>query len=101
MTTNGHPFLDEYQAYPHAEAWWKNVSHEELSDTGMLYHEFEVEGRDRNRALAGVTGSFGLTMHDPAYVEREWSRTFAVVGVKPGEMSNRQDLVVLRAPSAT
>ncbi|MGH3850370.1 MAG: class I SAM-dependent methyltransferase, partial [Pseudonocardiaceae bacterium] len=36
LTTNGHRWLDDYQAYPRAEPYWLSVSHDDISRHGLL-----------------------------------------------------------------
>jgi SAM-dependent methyltransferase len=96
VTVNGHTFLDEYQAYPGAEKWWLGVTHEDLRNDGMIYHEFDFLGRDRTNALTGVTASFGLSFHDPSWISNVWNDVLEVVAHEEGALSNNQDLVLLR-----
>lgn len=98
LTTNGHAFLDEYQAYPRAEQWWLGVTHDDLRGRGMIYHEYDFIDNDRTHALTGVTASFGLTCHDPAWIRTHWADRFHIDAIEEGAMSNNQDLVVLRLP---
>jgi SAM-dependent methyltransferase len=96
VTTNGHSFLDQYHLYPRCEPFWKHITHERLQDEGMIFHEYQTLNRDRTSAFMGVTGSFGLSMHDPAYLRERWSTEFAVMDVGEAHCSNGQDMVVLQ-----
>ena len=92
LTVNGHVWLDAYQQGPHADDFWRRVSHDDLRTKGMIYAEYEPTGE----ALPGITGPYGLTFHDPEHIRREWSSLFVVEAVEEGAMHNHQDLVTLR-----
>ena len=54
VTTNGHPFLDEYQAYPAPRRGGRTSLMRSFRTAGMLYHEFEVRGsRPKPRTCRG------------------------------------------------
>jgi hypothetical protein len=80
---------------------WAVVSSAPIWDPVLLYHEYDFVGHDTTGALTGVTGSFGLALHDPAHIRAHWSEHFDVIAIEEGAMSNGQDLVTLRAGPIT
>ena len=74
---------------------WAPVSDAELAQYGTMYKEYP----DFDTNLAnhpGVTSSYGMSVHSPAYIRRVWSRLFEVVDIREGVIDNVQDLVILR-----
>jgi ubiquinone/menaquinone biosynthesis C-methylase UbiE len=80
-----------------------------LASKGILYTEYdwlksEMDLRhlspEVNRVY-GIEGTYGCTVMTPDYIRENWSRFgFEVVDVIEGVIDYRQDLVVLRKPSA-
>ncbi|MEZ4699375.1 MAG: class I SAM-dependent methyltransferase [Rhodothermales bacterium] len=74
---------------------WAGVSDAELEKYGTMYKEYP--DFDTNIAHhPGVTSSYGMSAHSPAYIRRVWSRLFEVLEIREGVIDNVQDLVVLR-----
>lgn len=77
------------------EEEWRDVSDEVLRQEGVVYKEYEIfaEGTE---LFSGITGSYGLAVHDPDYFRREWSAYFEVLSIEERAFHQHQDLIVLR-----
>jgi hypothetical protein len=89
----GLKLLRESQS-PH-EAVWRDVSDAQLEAQGVIYHEYT------NRTSAadlfpGITGSYGVAVHAPAYMRQRWVPDFAVLALRERALHGHQDLLVLR-----
>lgn len=74
---------------------WAPVSDAELAQYGTMYKEYpDFDSNIANHP--GVTSSYGMSVHSPAYIRRVWSRLFEVVDIREGVIDNVQDLVILR-----
>ncbi len=80
------------------EAEWRNVSADDLRREGVIYREYRVLGQalPEKELFSGIQGSYGVAVHDPAYVRRAWAVGFEVVEVVERAMHGHQDLIVLR-----
>ena len=78
---------------PH-EAVWRDVSDDALRAAGAMYHEYPIFAED-TELFSGITGSYGLAVHSPAYVRREWSAYFDVLDIREQAFRGHHDLVVL------
>jgi SAM-dependent methyltransferase len=109
----GHCFLttEGWKAYASLRALFADDGEAEalLAAKGILYKEYAFLKFDRDRRhlspkvnrVLGVEGTYGNTVMTPEYIRKNWSGFgFEVIDVVEGVIDNRQDLVVLRKPSA-
>ena len=80
------------------EAEWRAVSADDLRRQGILYREYTVLGQalPEKEMFYGIEGSYGVAVHDPAYVRRAWAEEFEIVEIVERAMHGHQDLIVLR-----
>ena len=80
------------------EAEWRAVSADDLRRQGILYREYTVLGQalPEKELFSGIEGSYGVAVHDPAYVRRAWAEEFEIVEIVERAMHGHQDLIVLR-----
>lgn len=74
---------------------WEAHTEEDLKREGILFVEYRYLEKNPE-AYPGVTDSYGSTLHDFDYIQREWGKVFSEVTIKPKAIANSQDLVVLR-----
>lgn len=77
------------------EAEWHAVTDEDLHERGTIYIEYPIFGQD-NELFSGITESYGIAVHDPAYIRRAWSEDFEILEIVEGAFRDHQDLAVLR-----
>lgn len=77
------------------EQEWHTTSDDELRRRGAIYYEYPIYGQD-DELFAGISASYGVAVHDPDYIRRQWSGDFAVLEISEGAFREHQDLVVLR-----
>lgn len=77
------------------ESDWHTISDEELRRRGAIYYEYPIFGQD-DELFAGISASYGVAVHDPDYIRRQWSDDFTVLEIGEGAFREHQDLVVLR-----
>lgn len=84
------------------EAEWRSVSADDLRREGVIYHEYAVLGQPlpEKELFSGIQGSYGVSVHDPAYLRRAWAAGFEVVEIVERAMHGHQDLVLLRRRQA-
>lgn len=75
------------------DAGWENVTVEKLKAEGMIFKPYKTDNEDW---APGVTAEYGLTAHDPDYIQRVWGEHSEVLGHHSRAIHNIQDLVVLR-----
>ena len=81
------------------EAEWRGISADDLRRQGVIYHEYAVLGQalPEKELFSGIQGSYGVSVHDPAYVRRAWAdQGFEVLEIIERAMHGHQDLIVLR-----
>jgi SAM-dependent methyltransferase len=67
----------------------------DLDATGFVFVPYERTSWNE-RDFPGVTGSYGLAFHSPAYVRERWGSLFEVAAQDERSLNAGQDLVVLR-----
>jgi SAM-dependent methyltransferase len=73
---------------------WADVTAEQLSREGAIFKA--------TPAPAGVSGVYGYTSYDPAWLQREWSAKYApVTEIVTGGILGVQDINVLQKPRRT
>ena len=100
ITTLGFYGLEllSHSAAPLEAEWW-GVSADDLRRQGVIYHEYAVLGQalPEKELFSGIQGSYGVSVHDPAYVRRAWAdQGFEVLEIIERAMHGHQDLIVLR-----
>jgi SAM-dependent methyltransferase len=66
---------------------WRGISPDDVKEQGIIYRPYP------NSDLAGITGSYGLTAHDPSWITRVFDKILTVLNVKPQAIEGTQDLV--------
>ena len=69
---------------------WQTVSDDDLRREGMIFKP--------TPSPRGVTGTYGMAVHDAEWIRRNWSKYMPVVGVEVGGILGRQDINVLQKP---
>jgi SAM-dependent methyltransferase len=77
------------------EVEWQSVSDEQLRKEGIVYKKYTVF-EEGSELFSGITGSYGVTVHEPDYIQKEWSVDFEVLAIQERAFHEHQDLVVLR-----
>lgn len=77
------------------EADWHAITDDDLKARGTIYFEYPIFGQD-DELFSGITGSYGIAIHDPDYIRRAWSGDFEVLEIVEGAFRDHQDLNVLR-----
>jgi SAM-dependent methyltransferase len=65
---------------------WEEVTAEDIVRSGVVYREYPRQG------LPGITGSYGLSAHDPAWIERVWGQVLTHLTHRPAAVEGTQDL---------
>lgn len=68
------------------DAGWEDIFAEDLLAAGIIYRPYKYGG------LPGVDGSYGLTSHDPAFVQRVWGQVMPVLTTRTRAIEAMQDL---------
>lgn len=77
------------------ELEWHTTTDADLEECGVIYHEYPIFNPD-DELFTGISGSYGVAVHDPAYIKRAWSGRFDILEIQPGAFRGHQDLVVMR-----
>lgn len=77
------------------ESDWHAISDNDLRTRGAIYYEYPIFGQD-DELFSGISASYGVAVHDPDYIRRNWSANFMVLEIVEGAFREHQDLVVLR-----
>jgi len=68
---------------------WRNILPIDVKEQGIIYRSYP------SSSLAGETGSYGLTCHDPAWITRVFDKILTVLSIKPQAIEGTQDLVMM------
>lgn len=77
------------------EREWHTIGDADLRGSGALYHEYPIYGQD-DELFSGISESYGVAVHDPDYIRRNWTADFELLEIIEGAFRDHQDLVVLR-----
>lgn len=78
---------------------WETITSDDLSRDGLIFIAYPEAGKDVWRP--NVTGPYGLTLHDAAWIRQHFSPLAEVLDVRIDAVDNCQDLVILRTPGGT
>ena len=69
---------------------WQTVTDDDLRREGMIFK--------LTPSPAGVTGTYGMAVHEPEWIRRNWSAYMPVIGTEVGGILGFQDIHVLQKP---
>ena len=71
------------------DSGWTELTSDDLQKAGIIYRPYNYGG------LAGIDGSYGLSAHDPKFIERVWSEIMPVLTTRERAIEAMQDLHVM------
>jgi len=77
---------------------WESASDTLLEKEGRIYKEYPDFQRDVGKTYPGLSTSYGLTVHSPDYITKNWSKFFEILDIKEASIDKIQDLVIMKKP---
>jgi SAM-dependent methyltransferase len=71
------------------KAGWQEVTVDDVRKAGIVYRPYA------DPKLPGIAGSYGLSVHDPAWIARVWDKVLTVISTRERAIEARQDLHLL------
>jgi SAM-dependent methyltransferase len=78
---------------------WESISNDILEKEGRIYKEYPDFKRDSGKIYPGLPTSYGLAVHSPSYITKNWSKLFEILDIKEACIDKIQDLVIMRKVS--